>query len=80
LDIAHAGSQPELNSPTAFAVLRSIGSVDLEDNRKTVQVLTDLLHEQLKVPKSEVRLFFNDYHPDKVAFNGKVITDMMAGK
>ncbi len=68
------------NGPSAVADLRSIGSLNLEDNRKTAEVITDLLHQQLNIPKSEVRMFFNDYKPDMVAMDGKVITDILAGK
>ena len=61
-------------------MLRSIGSVDLEDNRKTMEAITDLLHEQLDIPKGEVRLFFSDFSPDMVGLSGRVITDVLASQ
>lgn len=68
------------NSPAAVVDLNSIGSVTLEDNRKTTEVITDLLNQKLNIPKEEIRIFFNDYSPDMVAMDGKVITDILAGK
>ncbi|KAI2801192.1 hypothetical protein RDWZM_009541 [Blomia tropicalis] len=75
-----SGSHNETNGPLAYGVLRSIGSVELEDNRRTVEAITRIIHEQLKVPQQEIRFLFDDYSPEKVAMNGKVVTDILAGK
>lgn len=68
------------NGPAAIVDLNSIGSVTLEDNRKTTEVITDLLNQKLNIPKEEIRIFFNDYSNDMVAMDGKVITDILARK
>ena len=54
--------------------------MELEDNRRTVEAITRIIHEQLKVPQQEIRFLFDDYSPEKVAMNGKVVTDILAGK
>jgi len=75
-----AGSNTDPKAPTMYGVLRSIGSVTADDNRQIVQVLTKLLHEQLHIAPIEIRIFFGDFAPEMVAFNGKIVTDILTGK
>ena len=68
-------------TPFAYAILRSIGSLSLEENRQTVAVLTNVLHEQLGIPReSKILIFFNDCKPDQVGMAGRMITDVIAAK
>ena len=70
------GSMTSENQPTVFARLNSIGSVTLEDNRKTLTAITKLLEEELKISKSEIRIVFHDLeNPDNVGLAGLLITD-----
>lgn len=74
------GSSGGNTAPNAYAIVRSIGSVSLEDNRKTIAEMTKLVSEKLLVPSDEFRMFFFDHKTDTIGFNGQIVADQLTGK
>ena len=63
--------------PIALVYLRSIGSMDFADNRKTVKTLTDYIHNNLKIEPSRIRIILQNYQTDMVSVEGKLICDRL---
>lgn len=74
------GSSGGTTAPNAYAIVRSIGSVSLEDNRKTIAEMSKLVSEKLSVPANEFRMLFVDHKPDTLGLGGKIAADQLAGK
>ena len=63
--------------PIALVYLRSIGSMDFADNRKTVKTLTDYIHNNLQIEPSRIRIILQNYQTDMVSVEGKLICDRL---
>ncbi|KAH9414252.1 hypothetical protein DERP_008447 [Dermatophagoides pteronyssinus] len=63
--------------PIALVYLRSIGSMDFMDNRKTVKTLTDYIHNNLQIEPSRIRIILQNYQTDMVSVDGKLICDRL---
>lgn len=70
-----SGSASNATTPTGLATLSSIGSVGLEDNRKTIAEVTKLVNAKLGISADEFRMVFVDLRADMVGCSGKLYAD-----
>ena len=70
------GSDPNGNEANAYAVLRSIGRVSADENKKTVEALAKHVKQELGINESQFRLFFVDLDPNMCSVHGKICTDL----
>ena len=70
------GSDPKDSKPKAYGILRSIGRVSADENRKTIASLTEHVNKELGISSDEFRLFFVDLDHDLVEIMGKICTDL----
>lgn len=68
------------NVPFALVYLQSIGSMDVEDNRQTVKIITDIIHSKLGIEPNHIRMVFQNLSPDTVGVQGKLAMDLMQAK
>ncbi|XP_054167663.1 macrophage migration inhibitory factor homolog [Oppia nitens] len=73
----YTGTDPDNNQPKAYGVLRTIGGVTLEDNRRTMPVLADHVQQELGISPQEFRMFFTDLPKDMYGVNGKIFHDLL---
>ena len=66
--------------PLALVYMRSIGSMDLEDNRQTVKTVTDYINQKLGIEPSNIRMVLQNHSTDTIAMNGKLACDILAQK
>ncbi|CAG2167911.1 unnamed protein product [Oppiella nova] len=71
----YTGSDPDRKVGNAYAVLRSIGCVSADENRRTIDAMARHVHQELGIDQTQFRLFFIDLDPNLAAFNGKIATD-----
>ncbi|XP_075588666.1 uncharacterized protein LOC124497152 isoform X1 [Dermatophagoides farinae] len=63
--------------PIALVYLRSIGSMDFPDNRKTVRAVTDYIHTNLGIEPSRIRMILQNYSTDMIASGGQLVCDQL---
>lgn len=65
------------NVPIALVILQSIGSMDLDDNRKTINVVTKFINEKLNIEPSNIKMVFRNHSIETIGSNGKLFCDLM---
>ncbi len=70
------GNDPEGVEPKAYGILRSVGCVSAEENRKTIKALTEHVNKELGINENEFRLFFIDLDPNLCGKSGKIFCDL----
>ncbi len=70
------GSDLEGLEPNAYGVLRSIGRVSADENRKTIASLAEHVNRELGIKSNQFRLFFIDLDRDMGGKMGKIYNDL----
>lgn len=65
------------NIPIALVILQSIGSMDLDDNRKTINAVTKFINENLNIESSNIKMVFRNQSIETIGSNGKLFCDLM---
>jgi len=72
----YIAGDPSNTNNTAYAILRSIGVVTADDNRRHTTKLSQFVEKELGIPNEQFRLFFLDLDPNKTAIKSKICTDL----
>ncbi|UXI14161.1 macrophage migration inhibitory factor [Sarcoptes scabiei] len=60
------------DEPSAIVYLRSIGSMDLDDNRKTVRSVTDFIHSKIGIKTDNIRMVLQNHSIDTIGKELKI--------
>ncbi len=69
------GSDPMGNEHNAYCVLQSVGEVSADENRKTVEALSQYVHKELGIKADQFRIFIIDLDPNLYGRKGILAAD-----
>jgi hypothetical protein len=61
---------------TAFALLRNVSKLNVEQNRNTTALLSQHINKELGINNTELRIFFTDLDANSVGIRGKLRSDL----